>query len=328
MPVPEHSSGRTLQPSDVAQPTTMAVGRNPDVKSYPGISTHADCASLRSPSLRASVTFQRFDQPSFCKENVIQSQGQQQTQCAPDRTLPNRFGEPVCDNSGYVVFSKGEIGKKHVLAHRLLDSGESERGYHMLGAWLAGRSGHGTQWIHIQWHMAVFELSLGRWQAVLNRFWRHILPAVLTSDDALTDAPALLWRLALETTGQVCLPWDSVRDRALLSLQGPCSAFVKLHNLLALAGAGDIENLDKWTRRQTTHACSPEDGLLLRFAVTLKSFAAGDFANAASDLATLAPKVSRIGGSRAQNEIFLKMRDAARQRVAIKARSAPLLDAA
>ncbi len=240
----------------------------------------------------------------------------------------NRFEEPVCDNSGYAIFSEGEIGKLHVMAHRLLDSGEPLRGYQMLKTWLADHSGRGARWVHIQWHMAVFELSLGYWQAALNRFWNYILPAVLTSNDALTDAPALLWRLALGTTKKVCLPWDCVRDRALLSLQGPSTAFVKLHNLLALAGAGDIENLDAWIHDQTTDTSSQDEGLVIRFAGALRSFATGDFATAASDLATLAPKVTRIGGSRAQNEIFFKMRDAARRRAATKAHTTPLLQAA
>jgi len=325
---PDLASGRSRQSTGFAQQADIAFSEKQDARSPLAISTHSDCCSLRSPSLKPSVVLQGSSQYAFCMESITHSQRHQQNRPALETMLPNQFEKPVCDNSGYAVFSEGEIGAMHVLAHRFLDSGEPERGYHMLGTWLAGRSGQGTQWVHIQWHMAVFELSLGHWQAALNRFWRYILPAVLTSHDALTDAPALLWRLAFETTNKICLPWDCVRDRAMLSLQGPCSPFVKLHNLLALAGAGDIENLDAWIRDQTTDDSSRDETLVIRFASTLRAFAAGDFATAASALATLAPKVTRIGGSRAQNEIFFKMRDVARQRAANDARSTPLLHAA
>ncbi len=319
---------RRLKLTGTARQDVVASSNPQNVKSFSGNSTQAGCRSLRSPSSESSVALLNPAEYSFCKANVNLSGPNQQAQPNPGATTPKELQTPSCDSSGYAVFSEGDIGAMHVLAHRLLDSGENEQGYHLLGRWLTGRSEQGSQWVHIQWHMAIFELSLGYWQAALNRFWKYILPAVLTSNDALTDAPALLWRLALDTTKQVCLPWDSVRDRALLSLHGPCSGYVKLHNLLALAGARDIKNLDAWIRHHATDANSQNEGLVIRFAGALRSFAAGDFSNAASDLSTLAPKVARLGGSRAQNEIFFKMRDAARRRAVINTDTPPLLHAA
>lgn len=322
------ASEGSVPATGVAGKAEIARSKEQVIRSRRGTSTHAACGSLRCPSVNPFVVLRPATPYSFRMENVSRSQTRPHNSIVAGATPPRRFAEPVCDNSGYAVFSDGEIGAMHVLAHRFLDSRAPQRGHQILEQWLAVRSGHGPRWIHIQWHMAVFELALGHWQAALNRFWKFILPAVLTSDDALTDAPALLWRLALETPKQVSLPWDCVRDRALLSLKGQSSAFVTLHNLLALAGAGAIEHLEAWIRDQNTRPRATRKNTVVRFAAALRSFVAEDFAAAASDLTALAPTVTRIGGSRAQNEIFLKIRDAARRKVAIETRASRFLQAA
>ena len=65
-----------------------------------------------------------------------------------------------CDSTSYVMFSTGEEGDIHVIAHRMLDAGQNELGRQLLGAWLDGHSGIGREWTHLQWHMAVFDLSI------------------------------------------------------------------------------------------------------------------------------------------------------------------------
>ena len=73
------------------------------------------------------------------------------------------------DVSGFGVFSQGDAGQAHVAAHRMLDEGRHELGHRLLGAWLEGRSGSGSDWTHLQWHMAVFELAVGQWDAAFAR---------------------------------------------------------------------------------------------------------------------------------------------------------------
>ena len=94
------------------------------------------------------------------------------------------------DRSGYVVFSDGDIGAAHVMAHELLDTGEILVGRERLGQWLTGREGAGSDWAHIQFHMAVFELEAGDWDAAYARFLKEVMPIAAASEDALTDAPA------------------------------------------------------------------------------------------------------------------------------------------
>jgi hypothetical protein len=207
------------------------------------------------------------------------------------------------DVSGFGVFSHGDAGQAHVLAHRMLDEERHELGHRLLGAWLEARAGSGSDWTHLQWHMAVFEIAVGKWDAAFARFETYIVPVVTHTYEALTDAPALLWRLQLAAPRSVTLAWEPVRDTAVRRLTQPSDPYVELHCLLALAGAGDVEGLDRWLRsRRATD--DPKAKLLAQMGVGLRALAEGDDELAAVILAAAAPKVSKLGGSHAQNQLF------------------------
>jgi len=207
------------------------------------------------------------------------------------------------DTSGFAVFSRGEAGRAHVMAHRMLDEERYELGHRLLGAWLGQHDGSGSRWTHLQWHMCVFEIATGKWDTALHRFETELLPVAASSFDALTDAPSMLWRLTLSAPRFVALDWASVRDTAIRRLTEPCDPYVELHCLLALAGAGDVANLDRWLRRRCAGDPS-EVGALTRFGAGLRAFAAQDYALGAAALAAAASQVSSLGGSFAQNQLF------------------------
>jgi hypothetical protein len=151
--------------------------------------------------------------------------------------------------------------------------------------------------------MAVFELAVGKWDAAFARFEMHILPVATHTYDALTDAPALLWRLQLAAPRTVELAWEHVRHTAARRLAEPIDPYVELHCLLALAGAGDVEGLDRWLRpRRATD--DPKAELLVQMGIGLRAMAEGDDELATVILTPAAPKVSRLGGSHAQNQLF------------------------
>ncbi len=207
------------------------------------------------------------------------------------------------DVSGFAVFSNGDAGEAHVMAHRMLDEGRHELGHRLLGAWLDSHDGAGSDWTHLQWHMAVFEIAVGQWDAALTRFEREIMPVAISSDDALTDAPAMLWRLWLSSPRAVELPWEPLRSRAVRNLGKRDCPYVELHCLLALAGARDLETLDEWLRIKR-HCKDERTQLLARLVVGLRAFAASDFAIAASVLDEVVARISELGGSHAQNLLF------------------------
>ena len=225
------------------------------------------------------------------------------------------------DVSGFGVFSYGDAGQAHVMAHRMLDEGRHELGHRLLGTWLGGRDGSGSDWTHIQWHMAIFEIAVGKWEAALVRFETHILPVATRTYDALTDAPTMLWRLQLAAPRPVRLAWEPVHATAAHRLARPSSPYVELHCLLALAGAGDVEGLDRWLRgRRATK--DPRAKLLAQMGVGLRALAAEDYELAAVVLAAAVPKVSELGGSHAQNLLFGEIADLNWERAQIATRAA------
>jgi len=225
------------------------------------------------------------------------------------------------DVSGFGVFSHGDAGQAHVMAHRMLDEGRHELGHRLLGAWLEGRDGSGSDWTHLQWHMATFEIAVGQWEAALTRFENHILPVATHTCDALTDAPAMLWRLQLAAPRPVTLPWEPVRATAVHRLTHPSGPYVELHCLLALAGAGDIEGLDRWLLgRPATE--DPRAKLLAQMGVGLRAFAADDYDLSAVVLAAAVPRLSELGGSHAQNLLFQEIAELSGDRAQMTTRIA------
>lgn len=213
---------------------------------------------------------------------------------------------PVEDVSGYAIFAAGEMGSAHVMAHQKLDNGQVRSGHHRLGEWLSGRTGAGSEWVHLHFHMAIFELEVGEWDAAHARFLAQVLPAAATGD-ALTDAPGLLWRLAIASPAPVALPWQSLRRAALTHMAHTRDPFVQLHNLLALAGAGDDEGIERWLQARPPFPRPDRSPTVERAARALRSVAAGSFRQAGAQMQRVLPAVAAVGGSHAQNQLFAQL---------------------
>lgn len=207
------------------------------------------------------------------------------------------------DRSGYPVFCAGDVGNAHVLAHRHLDRDAARVGRIALGQWLAAHRGTGSQWVHLQWHMMVFELHGGDWWDAYRRMCEHILPAVVDGD-AATDGPSALWRLALASP-RSHLPW-SVVHRAALSRRGqPTNSWVEAHDLLALAGARDRRGLTRWLERAPRG--TPVERTLVALAQGLRAWSRREWGAAAANLSEALPGMVEVGGSAAQRELFARI---------------------
>jgi hypothetical protein len=211
---------------------------------------------------------------------------------------------PAVDVSGYEIFNQGPSGKAHALAHQLTDTAQWQRGRHLLGSWLDSQSGEGSDWIHLQFHMAIFELALNDWDSAHRRFLRGILPAAASTAQALTDAPALLWRLALSAPATVKLPWQPIRRTALAHLYETNNPFVQLHHLMALAGARDTDSIALWLGKIPAFSTAGEQWILKRFAQAMLALSRDECATATNRLHRILPGLPLIGGSRAQNQLF------------------------
>lgn len=210
------------------------------------------------------------------------------------------------DASGARLFHRGEVGAAHVAAHRALDERRIREGHDALAAFLRDRTGAGSDWAHVQWHLLVFELELGQVHAAHARYRRQLLPAI-RDGVALTDGPSALWRLALDAPS-LQLDWTdvcAVARRRLARRGEPDGPFVTLHHLLALAGAGDGPGLMAFAQRTG-------DGTLAACARALAAWTLGEFDLVVMLLDDLTPaQRAHVGGSAAQNELLDRIRDAA-----------------
>lgn len=229
--------------------------------------------------------------------------------------MMNQVANTHQDSSGYTVFSAGDAGAAHVMAHQMLDQNQIELGHQLLGEFLQSHSGSGSDWVHLHFHMAIFELALNHWNAAYARFTNEILPVATTTQTALTDAPALLWRLALTAPEPVKLPWEALRNTALTSMQRSTEPFVEIHNLLSLAGAEDLKSIDRWLESRPTFLHSRRDRLVEQMAVALRAYVVGSYEYAAVILQRIVPELPKVGGSRAQNLLFQQLQESCRDKV-------------
>ena len=221
------------------------------------------------------------------------------------------------DQIGYQLFSHGALGQVHIDAHRLMDSGHIELGHKTLGNWLENHQGTGSEWAHLHFHMAQFELGLGQWQRAYWRFRSEILPIASTTKEALTDAPALLWQLACKAPEGIDLPWEPLRRTALDSMEEQNTPYIDAHNLLALAGAQDAGSLEIWIKsRSRSNRAAQAENLLYAMARALQSHINGKYVEAERLLRSMAPRLSDIGGSHVQQQILNEIRQCCLRQVA------------
>ena len=215
------------------------------------------------------------------------------------------------DRSGFRYFQEGLIGEAHAFAHEMLDEGRVYEGYRRLGEFLAAHATEGgPKWVHIHWHMAVFEIGVGRVRDALERARERILPFV-SAGQALTDGPSILWRLYMAGVPHEELEWAAVRRAAIASQEASPSAYVVVHNLLAFAGAGDTESIDRWLDTAHEQADPREEQVLLQLAWSLRLYANHDWSQSARLIEPILQSIGKLGGSHAQNEIFYDLRAAA-----------------
>lgn len=163
---------------------------------------------------------------------------------------------------------------------------------------------------HLYWHRCLYHLERGEFETVLRLYDEQIVSDI-ESDFYLDicNASSLLWRLEMFGI-DIGQRWKSLLDVARRHVNDTDLIFVSLHYLMALVAGGDREaadrmlsNIKEWSTLNGTQAqiCA-ESGLAL--AQGLKLARAGRFAEAVAIMEPVRYKLDRIGGSRAQRDVF------------------------
>lgn len=196
----------------------------------------------------------------------------------------------------------------HSMTHVHFERGDAAGGESFLGSWLRGFDAPPTSYVHLSWHLALFELAQGKYRETLDRYDNYIRPSVVArSLAALNDSSSLMWRLQMYAGSPAPKPWGEVLEIAAPAAERPGAAFRDAHAALAFAGGGDTEAMGKLTGRLRKAA---EDGnafareVVLPLVLGIGAFGQGNYAEAVRWMEPIFPQLVRIGGSHAQREVF------------------------
>jgi hypothetical protein len=202
----------------------------------------------------------------------------------------------------------------HSVAHVYFERGDARTGADVLGNWLQGFDNPASSYVHLSWHLALFELALGQYERALARYERDIRPSVVAkSMSTLADSASFLWRVQMYSgapSAQIApapLPWEEVRALATPMAEQPGFAFQVAHAAFALAACEDHAGLTMMLEHLQRSASQGD--LFIRDMVVplvqgIGDFAQGEYARAAQLLEPVCPHLVRIGGSHAQREVF------------------------
>jgi pentatricopeptide repeat protein len=178
-----------------------------------------------------------------------------------------------------------------------------------VNGWIPGYERTAQLHCHLSWHLSLFELGAGRGARALAVYEDSIRPGVARSaaTGAVADSSAFLWRCQLWGVGPPALPWSEIRDFATRSFPRPSTAFAEAHIVMALAAAGDraaVESRLAELRRMEREGRQPAGPVVADVAQGMAAYAWGDYAEAIRLIQPVFEEIVRVGGSRAQRDVF------------------------
>ena len=196
----------------------------------------------------------------------------------------------------------------HSMTHVHFERGDAVAGEDFLGGWLRGFDSPASSYVHLSWHLALFELALGKYQETLDRYENFIRPSVVSKAmSTLNDSASLMWRMQIYGGMPPDKPWDEVVVLAAPAAQRPGAAFRDAHAALAFAGSGEYELMEQMIARLRRAADEGDvfvKDVVLPLAQGIEAFARKNYAESVRLFEPVFPQLVRIGGSHAQREVF------------------------
>jgi hypothetical protein len=218
-------------------------------------------------------------------------------------------GAPLIERS--LALAPRNAHGAHAWAHVLYERGDDGDGAAFVDAWLPGYPREAQLHCHLSWHLALFELARGRLDRASAIYLESVRPGVALSPPlpALADGASLLWRGELAGAPHRADLWKEVAAFAARSFPaiGIGIGFADAHCAVAYAAAGEREALERWIaelRRADDEGRLASGRALPLVAEALGAFARGDDDGAIRLLEPAVDRFVRIGGSRAQRDLF------------------------
>lgn len=195
----------------------------------------------------------------------------------------------------------------HSLSHVFYETNDHAGGRSFLNGWLPGYEREASQFAHLKWHLALFELASGHYRQVMEIYAHDMEPTVMQARTTLVDTTSLLWRLQIYGAADAPLPWGAVKAYADRTVPRPGMAFADAHVALVYAATGDVAAMQQLISGLTALDAQghPLAGsVVLPLARGIEAFSQGAYDEAIRSIAPIAGEIVRIGGSNAQRQVF------------------------
>jgi tetratricopeptide (TPR) repeat protein len=197
----------------------------------------------------------------------------------------------------------------HVKAHVHYEAGEKREGLEYLQQWLPGYAREALLHCHLNWHVALWQLELGRHDDAMRTYLKGVHPGGAWGPpiNVFTDAASFLWRAGLAGAKREPERWYEVKEYGDKWFPAAGLAFADVHRALAYAATGDAVALETMLG-ELRHR--QEAGKLLAgtivpdLAAAFDAFARKDFHKAVALIEPHVAEHERIGGSRAQRRLI------------------------
>jgi stage V sporulation protein SpoVS len=218
-----------------------------------------------------------------------------------------RAGAPVLERA--LALGPRNAHAAHAWAHVCYERGDDRDGVKFVANWLADYPKTGPLHCHLSWHQAMFELGLGRPEAALTLYEAAIRPGASRCAPlpTLVDSAALLWRRELAGAPGRPDAWRAVAQHARAAFPAIGISFVDVHCAAAMAADGDAEGLARRVellREGVRRGRVPAGEVVPVVAEAMGAFAQGRHEDTIRALAPVVEQLVRVGGSRAQRDLF------------------------
>jgi tetratricopeptide (TPR) repeat protein len=199
---------------------------------------------------------------------------------------------------------------QHALAHVLLTRGRIDEGARFLEEMTDTWTGlNSFMFTHIGWHLALFYLSQGRDQKVLDLYDRQCWGIAKDYSQDQIGAVSLLARLEIAGI-EVGPRWQELGSHLAARAHDTVLPFLTLQYLYGLARAGRpeaemlLESVRRYAETAPSFTREAWRDVALPGCEGLYAYVRGDYAQAWRHLASSVPRMAEAGGSHAQRDLF------------------------
>ncbi len=194
------------------------------------------------------------------------------------------------------------IGAVHIKAHMLYESGQAGAGISFLQECMEWSDRRSMLHGHNAWHVTLWLLEQGNIEQMWQVFDAEVSPqnTLAPPINVLTDTASLLRRAEMVGVDVPASRWQTISDYALQFFPDTGLTFVDVHVALAHAMAGNSDALN----RVISNPKGPAADVTLAVSSVFAAIAKQDWVTALNGITIVMQDSARIGGSRAQRDLF------------------------